>query len=260
MNDLKPRLFACPDLSRADAPPKPVIATPLGGVKVNAIVDGVSIWNKPVSAGFVLQSGASVICWQTDRVQVELLVCRPILTRYGKENCDDCVAALWRIAAHGDGVSLEFAGTWLPGHQWHDAGADTGQGVFSWLWHGDKADGAIGTEDDEWLERRAANGDWLPKRWQNRLHASGLTAGEPRNPDILTCIPRVDESCEGLGIVLLPELNTGEVCQSQWVVAWAQSHTKRNPAMAVDVAYQQILAGAGLIEPAPRFPDMQPRE
>jgi hypothetical protein len=243
MSDTRSQLFPCPGALPVPMRPEPAIVTPLGSVVFTASLFGATLSPEDSNLVLTLPDGGHIFCWRSDRFVLELLRCRPVLNDYSRDQCDERIANLWRLQALAGGVAPRFECGWAPDCHWNDAGPDGGQGLFAWVWSNENWDVAIGAEDGEWLSRRAALGDWIPARWAAELvQQAPAFAGwvGPKGPGW---------DCRTGFRMQFPELEPGECCQAQFVVAWANQQERQEKAQlsfAVEVTPQQILAGCGL--------------
>ena len=245
-------LFSCPTIGPA-ANAKPEIITPLGTLTFDAEFDGILLGDLKPSSQYHLEHGGNVLNWTLDDFTAELLLCRPRITLPEGMAVDDCWAAIWRLRAAMSRASMsggrpEFSCRWEPGYQWTEGGPHSGEGLDAQTWETDLAEVTVGTTDAEWLAGHAKLG-FLPPRWADLLdfNYSGIV------PD--TDTGKFDPVIyleDGFRIVL-PTLEVGEMCQVQFLVAWASKASggkaedvgNYSTWYAVDESPEKILSGVG---------------
>lgn len=238
-------LFNCKILDTA-ADAKPEIVTPLGVLAFDAEFDGIIIGDLKTSSSYCLERSGYLLNWTIDGVVAELLLCRPRFTLPEGMSVTDCWAGMWRLrattAATGPDECPEFSCRWEPGYQWTEGSPETGEGLDAQTWENVQTKVTVGTTDCEWLSGHAQQGI-LPHRWADML---GWNYGETTGKiDPITYLK------DGIQVIL-PELNMGEMCQVQFVVAWSLSTGDEQADVstwyAADQRPEDILAGAGCEE------------
>ena len=159
-------LFHC-----ADAKPETITApvaaqTPLGVVRLDAVLDGINVAGDLPTQTYRLPSGGWVACWHRPGFDLELLVCRPALSLPPGMPLTDCWAALWRLRTREAISFCTFTALWEEGYTWHQGGPDSGEWLYAKAWDDGQAEVLIVTEDGDSLawrsKRRTAfrlNGD-----------------------------------------------------------------------------------------------------
>lgn len=235
-------VFSCPTFGPA-ADTKPHIVTPLGTLTLDAEFDGVLLGDLKPSSCHHLQHGGYLLNWTLNDVTAELLLCRPQL------RCLTAwpwmIAGVWRLRAAMlktfiSGERPEFSCCWEPGYHWTEGGPNSGEGLDAQTWETDRAKVTIGTTDAEWLAGHAKRGV-LPPRWADLLdfNYGGIV------PDIDTGkFDPVVYLENGFRIVLSP-LESGEMCQVQFLVAWSSDVDNVFTWFVVDQSPEEILPGIG---------------
>jgi hypothetical protein len=116
---------------------------------------------------------------------------------------DFCVAAIWRIGAKVHLANLRFWCERIQSEGEEDGGPSSGEGLDAIDWQVGDLVLSVGTEDGEYLGRRAAHADGMPSRLVGELHY-GTVEYEPNS---LT--------------VPLSGADKLEVIEIQFIVAWA---------------------------------------
>lgn len=205
------------------------LAPPIGTIRFAASRGPWDSRKEPPSYVHRLPSGSTVTGWRADDCHVELLLCtlRPQLPD-GME-VSGCTGAMWRVRALEQLNKTSFATviTGMPDDV--HIGPESGEGIEAQSWSANGVKLMVATEDGDFLSQRAKNRDWMPFRFQNVLAAMF--------PDYLY---------DGLR-VRLPAMDAADLCQLQFVVAWAIEPPDSGEAswFAVDRNPADILTAAG---------------
>ncbi len=233
-------LFRCAD-ARPEAVAVPVaLQTPLGVVRLDAILDGINVAQEPPSQTCRLPSGGGIICWHRPGFDLELLLCRPALTPPLGTPSTDGWAALWRLRARETIASSTFVAIWEEGYAWTQGGPNSGQGLYAKTWDDGRTEASIGTDDSEGLANRAKCADGLPSEWEPYFRSTA-------NSFDWFSLQMVHYEVGDRGVpVPLPPLAAGQQCQIHFAVAWSPCAVgEARGRYAVEVNAGQILAGAG---------------
>lgn len=115
-----------------------------------------------------------------------------------------CHALVVRLKSLASQVRAQLALSWQPGYHWIQGYAETGEGLAARSWIDPKWKVTVGTEDYEYLAARSKANRWMPPRLASLI--------EERADEI---VKMKDTSIT----IELPELQNGEKCQVQFVVA-----------------------------------------
>lgn len=116
-------------------------------------------------------------------------------------------AILMRLLATEKTPPFETRVRWLPGYQWRQQYADSGEGLSAQCWEDENHAVCVGAEDSDALARRCHHDDWMPLRLGDFFATSEVT--EATHDSLAT---------------VLPPLSQGERCQLRFVVAWGSPH------------------------------------
>jgi hypothetical protein len=175
-----------------------------------------------------LPSEAIVTGWQLPQAHIELLLCPLKLSLLNGRTVDGCYAAMWRIRALEEMQTVSFSAKLLAVPEPVEIGPESGEGVDAQSWTANGQVLMLSTEDGDFLAERAKLRDWMPFRFQRSLAS--------RFPYYLP---------DGI-TVRVPGLDSAELCQVQFVVAWASDNQSDNPTWyAADRNPAEILSAAG---------------
>lgn len=159
-------LFHCADAKPEAVPAPATLQTPLGVVRLDAILDGVNVAEEPPTQTYRLPSGGWVACWHRPGFDLELLLCRPALAPPLGMPLTDCWAALWRLRAKATIASSTFVAIWEDGYIWTRGGPDSGEWLYAKAWDDGQTEVYIVTGDERALAAQSRRGDGLPQEWE----------------------------------------------------------------------------------------------
>lgn len=233
-------LFGCSDAKPETIPTPAALPTPLGVVRLNAVLDGVNVAEEPPTQTYRLPSGGWIACWHRPGFDLELLLCGPTLSVPPEMPLTDYWAALWRLRARTTIASSTFIAIWEDGYAWTQGGPNSGEGLYAKTWDDGQTEVSIGTEDGDILAWHSKMAGGLPTEWEPYFRST------PNNFDWFS-LQRVHYEVGDRGIpVPLPPLETDQQCQIHFAIAWSP-YAKGGAGdwYAVDVSGEQILTGAG---------------
>jgi len=220
------RLFQCNENPRAGSG-EARIETPDGALVTTAMV-GSAVLASPEEAVRLVRGGR-LFAWDHGDCRLELLRC-PVPPVWSAGALEGCEAAVWRFLARADAACVSLRCGWETLPVAARGGPDSGQFLAAQTWRIGGRRVSLGTEDEESLALRAADGVDLPTRLAPLL-GQHTVAYEP------------------LGLrVNLPPLRAGECGQLRFLVAWSTPRNAEDVAtwFAVDVpAIPRLLAQAG---------------
>jgi len=109
-----------------------------------------------------------------------------------------------RLQALTGGHTFDAELSWFPGYRWVEGFGEPGEGLEARSWVNEVWNVVVGTEDSEYLAARSRAGRWMPPRLATYLEA------HPQDV--------VNVKHDSLSIHF-PELEPGECCQFQFVIA-----------------------------------------
>lgn len=218
-----PQISAEPRATMADV--RAEIETPVGVLQLDCVVDGEDVAAHLPTRARTVGTDATVISWRTHSVRADLLLVNlpggPLAPRV-----TGMIAAMWRLAAWRDLLTLQFDCRWRATPTGSPVGQSSSGGLEAYGWETGTTKVTIGTEDRGSLIARAASADGFPARL-TRLFA-------PRS---------VQQIADGLRL-LLPPLARHEQCQIQFVVAWADQPDDDATFLAVQRTPAELLEAA----------------
>lgn len=179
-----------------------LIISPLGELITYAQTEELDTrQKKPPEAG-VLPSGAVWTRWLTSSATVEVFVGHytPVLPPH--MHVEGCKAVVWRLRASQATAQVVLSCELSALPLGADGGPDSGEGLEAYTWFCDGKVLSLGTEDGEFLARRASKGYLLPPRLV---------------PDLVQAVRYSDTGLH----VAVPALEAGEQVEIHFVVAWA---------------------------------------
>jgi hypothetical protein len=202
------------------------VETPVGVLRLDCVVDGEDVAENVPTRARTVGKNATLTSWRTQTVRADLLLVDLPPRRPSGPRIAGTVAAMWRLAAWRDLLTLQFDCRWVATLAGSSIGSSSSAGLEAHGWETETTKVVIGTEDRGSLIARAASADGFPAR---------LTNLAPRT---------VQHVPNGLRL-LLPPLARHEQCQIQFVVAWADKPdddasflaVQRDPAELLEAAH-----------------------
>lgn len=223
--------FSCSSAELDSTDVSPRLQTPFGAIHVAAEVGGVTATDSPPDLVYRLARGGWLFHWQLEEALAELLLCRPLYELPDGMSVADCWAGMWRARALRPLASCVFSSEWVSGAGSPNGGPAGGQGLDALAWDDGHRIISMGTEDGEWLARRAHRGQNLPSHWAAQLDRFDFV-----------------EHTEGGLRIPFPALQPDELCQAHFVIAWAPlADEGADTWYAVDRLPEHILAGEGCV-------------
>jgi hypothetical protein len=181
----------------------PVIETPLGVLRLDCVVDGEDVAEETPSRARGLGTVARITSWRTRAIRADLLVVDVQPDLPPDIEVTGAAAAMWRLAAWRDLLTLQFDCRWEAKLVGSAVGplAPTGLEVQGWDAAGIRL--MLGTEDRGSMIARATFADGFPARLAH-VFPPGTVQHRP----------------DGLRL-LLPPIARHEQCQVQFIAAWA---------------------------------------
>jgi hypothetical protein len=203
------------------------IETPVGVLQLDCVVDGEDVAAYVPTRARTVGTNATLTSWRTQTVRADLLLVNLLRGRPSGPSVTGTVAAMWRLAAWRDLLTLQFDCRWAATPAGSSVGPLSSAGLEAHGWETETTKVVIGTEGRGSLIARAASADGFPAR------LTSLFAPRTVRP-----VPT------GLRL-LLPPLARHEQCQIQFVVAWADKPdddatflaVQRDPAELLDAAH-----------------------
>lgn len=198
------------------------IQSPLGELSFYCEINKKSICSMPPSNIEVIDKQATVFSWIYEDAIIEVLKFPFIPKLPSNLYADTCICILWRIKALKNIDNfLNFKCVLKTDLE---RSPESGEGLECQSFENSNLKLSIGTEDLEFLLRRAAHQDWLPSRYQSELDEIELRY-----------------LAKGIEI-RLPNLLRSECAQLQFIVAWSST---KNPEVstwyAVDQSAKELL-------------------
>ena len=207
------------------------IQTPLGNIIT-------SFWlydeeMPPASGGdeVRLANGAVIQRWEESAGDFEVLQTSVVPPLPPPMRVQECRAVLWRFVPSRRTGPFLYRAYWQPGYVWLTGVPEPGPRLDGQTWTDGQTTVSMGTEGADALAFRASQGEMLPMRLAEDLWSKGQN--------------RVMWDDESL-FVAMPELEAGELCQLQSVVAWGPAGEAGVASwFALDISPHQILDAAG---------------
>jgi hypothetical protein len=188
-----------------------------------AVADGDELTARP-AARWRAGDGTYLERWESPLAEVERLTCTIAPDLPVGMAVEECWAVLWRFVALSEIQRFEASGRLARGPRVSPGSGDSGQYLHALQFEGDGWHLHIGTEDDEALQLRSAEGQ-LPTRWHElplvsygRLGLLSRLAAWLGRPHVEPLFD-MDFDEERL-IVGLPPLVPGDRGELQFVAAW----------------------------------------
>lgn len=185
-------------------PIESIIDTPLGQVTTYITYRGNILDDGMAESTLLLESGARITTFYTQDFEAELLTCRPDHIKIPDQQVLDCWSFLWRFKALKIIHEPIFIATWKVNYLWKESGYNGGEHLEAWTFSDNEYLVSIGTQDDEILEARAIENDYIPKKFIEMIN----------NP--YTIVSGFNEGIE----VPMPDLEPNDICQIQFNIAW----------------------------------------
>ena len=137
---------------------------------------------------------------------------------------DDCICGIWRIKALKE-INCSF-NCYLQTEANIDSKGwpESGEGLIAQSFENDQIKLTIGTEDEEYLERRAKSQDWLPHRFKSEMKAN-----------------LIEYLYNGIKVTV-PKLFQNEQAQLHFIAAWSfKKDSDASTWYAVDQSPRNIL-------------------
>lgn len=186
---------------------EPLISeTPIGDLTFNAHFSGKSLLNfKPKSTNLIDDNGI-VATWIFDECQIEFLTLNIIPHLPTGMQVSHCLSGIWRVKVLKNHPIFNFECTLnymkpnFPDES--DVFIESGEGLAAQTWETPVVRLTIGTEDEDYLQQRASDQNWLPYRFKDLI-----------NPNSIEYLKN--------GIkISLPEFRENEVVQIHFSIAW----------------------------------------
>lgn len=180
--------------------------TPIGNLTFNTCFSEKSLLNfKPIST-HLIDDKAILSTWLFDECQIEFLKLNIIPHLPPGMKVTQCLSGIWRLkmlnnrsAAFDFECNLNYIGPNKPREL--DIYIEAGEGLAAQTWENPFVRLTIGTEDEDYLQQRASNQDWLPYRFKNLI------------------VDSIDYLKNGIK-VSFPEFQENEIAQVHFTVAW----------------------------------------
>lgn len=185
------------------APTPPRLATPFGEIFTCATAATLDTTHTAPQQQMLLPGGTEWRCWSTDAAVAEVLIgpYRPVLPPH--MDVQGSVAAVWRVQARQPLLNPALQCRWPAPPANADGGPDSGEGLDAQTWSISDAALSMGTEDGEFLARRAHQENLVPARLGPELHVG--------------TVRYIDQGLQ----VPFSSLEPSELVQVHFVVAWA---------------------------------------
>ena len=139
-----------------------------------------------------------------------------------------CQALVVRLQALASIQTLDAELSWQPGYRWIDGFGEPGEGLEARSWSDEVWSVVVGTEDSEFLAGRSRAGRWMPRRFSAYFEMYAEDVVQVRYDSLS---------------VHLPELESGEDCQFQFVNASGpRQYSDSEMWLAVDQKPETLLA------------------
>jgi hypothetical protein len=201
------RLFGVDRYKLGDMDFGPQLSTPLGNLERQYLTASRTnlLRQEPVSYRHLSRN--AVLCqWVAPGCIVEELLVAftpPTLAPLHEINCKALVV---RLEALVSGQTFDAELFWMPGYRWVEGIGEPGEGLEARSWFDNAWNVTVGTEDSEYLAARCRCGNWMPRRFATYLAAHPEDALQVKHQSFS---------------IHLPELESGERCQFQFVIASA---------------------------------------
>jgi hypothetical protein len=204
----------------------PVVETPLGVLRLDCVVDGEDVAEGVPSRARSVGRAARITSWRTRTVRADLLVTDIQQDLPPDVEVTGAVAAMWRLAAWRDLLTLQFDCRFVTEPPGDAIGPlfPTGLEVLGWDAEGIRL--MLGTEDRGSMIARAALADGFPARLAG-VFAPGTVRQRPA----------------GLRL-LLPPIARHEQCQIQFVASWAALSQREATLLALQRSPAELLKAA----------------
>lgn len=198
------------------------LETPLGNIVCEAKINDSHFSSNLLSTLKSRESDDFLSSWKSNHCEIDCLRVNFNPTLPSNMKVDKCFAFIWRIKALENlDISLQcLLETYLIGSP------DSGEDLIAQSFESNSINLSMGTEDEEKLELRAKNNDWVPHRLQSNINSDNI------------CY--LDQ-----GIEVHFSLLKGEKLQVQFVVAWALKANNESTWYAVEQSAIEILNQAG---------------
>ena len=225
------RLFSSDQYTRSEFDLGSPLSTPLGSLERQYFTDlGTTALRRERGCYRHLSENGVVCRWTTPRCVLEELFVALTPSASPQMNEIECRAVLVRLEALASGVTFDARLSWLPGFRWTEGIGVPGEGLEARSWFDNAWDVTVGTEDSEYLTARSRVEKWMPRR---------LAAYFEEHPEDVLQIERESFS------IHIPELESGERCQFQFVIAWGPRREDESTLwLAVDQRSEELLAAA----------------
>ena len=228
-------LFHCADAKPETVPAPATLQTPLGVVRLDAILDGLNVAEEPPTQTYRLPSGGWAACWHQPDFDLELLLCHPVLSLPPGMPLTDGWAALWRLRARATIASSTFVAIWEKGYTWTRGGPDSSEWLYAKAWDDGQTEVYIVTGDERALAAQSRRGDGLPQEWEPYF----LPTADNFDWFFLQMV-HYEVGDRGIPIPL-PPLEPGQQCQVHFNLSWFPEGEDGR----LELSAKQALTGAG---------------
>lgn len=205
---------------------------PFGKISFNVLFEELSL--KKITPKEVKLSNNNVIVssWLFEKCRIEFLKFNFIPDIPSEMKVSECFIGIWRLQAFENGLKFIFECNLETASQIKlESYSEPGEGLTARSWENSDIKLTIGSEDEDYLIRRALAAKWMPYQFASQITSEAIDCAQ-----------------KGIAITL-PELSKGEFMQTHFIVAWS---TKNSPETstwyAVDQSPFKILNQAN-IEP-----------
>ncbi|WP_425446658.1 hypothetical protein [Dethiothermospora halolimnae] len=189
---------------------EPKIKTPVGEILINLYLDNEMFSIKNFNI-FKYKSGYLFHC-ESKMFLVQLLIIEEDKQVTDDIRVDGRYSIKWRIKAYDEIKNLKFETKINEKNRWKDAYSDSGEWMAAKTWDNGERMITIATEDEDSLEGRARNDNWIPIRLKDIFI-------EPKNGYIIVYTPEYTD--DGM-IVEFPNLLKDEKVLVEFGVSWYQ--------------------------------------
>lgn len=144
--------------------------TPLGNIFLDIEVDKSKLSNMDYSICKHYNNDVYITGWYTDRLEAELLMCKPKINLPPDLIVEDCNVGIWRLKTKGNNQSCSFIAKWEDGYKWVDGGIDSGEGLEAQTWDNENFEITLGTQDEETLISREYNKYMIPLKFDTTIN------------------------------------------------------------------------------------------
>jgi hypothetical protein len=199
------QLFRTDRYTLTDVDASPQLSTPLGNLGRQYVINSGSHPLQQQRRCYRHSSGdCAIYQWTAPGCALEELLVAFTSPKLALSPDINCQAVVGRLKAVASGQTFDAELSWLPGYRWVEGIGEPGEGLEARSWVDEVWNVVVGTEDSEYLAGRSRAERWMPRRLAAYFETHAGDVVHVRHDSLS---------------IHFPELESGECCQFQFVIA-----------------------------------------